>query len=59
MHESAVLAIASLLAKGKKLYLSIQNIAEFWNVATRPAAQNGLGLSHEEASEEISRLERC
>jgi len=57
MHESAVLAIASLLAKGEKLYLSIQNVAEFWNAATRPATQNGLGLSHEEANDEINRLE--
>jgi len=57
MHDAAVLAIASLLARGEKLYLSIQNVAEFWNVATRPSAQNGLGLSHEQAKEEIKRLE--
>jgi predicted nucleic acid-binding protein len=29
----------------------------FWNAATRPAAYNGLGYSHEQAREEIERLE--
>jgi len=35
-----------------------QNIAEFWNVATRPADLNGLGFSHEEALQEVSNIER-
>jgi hypothetical protein len=34
-----------------------QNIAEFWNVATRLADLNGLGLSHEAVLQEVSRIE--
>jgi hypothetical protein len=34
-----------------------QNIAEFWNVATRPADENGICLSHEEALREVSSIE--
>ncbi len=35
-----------------------QNIAESWNVATRPAERNGLGLSPEEALQEVSNIEK-
>jgi predicted nucleic acid-binding protein len=35
-----------------------QNIAEFWNVATRPAGQNGLGLSLEEVVQEVTNIEK-
>lgn len=34
-----------------------QNLIEFWNVATRPAEQNGLGWSATETDIEVSRLE--
>jgi len=34
-----------------------QIVAEFWNVATRPIENNGLGLPHEQAREELARLE--
>jgi hypothetical protein len=34
-----------------------QNIAEFWNVATRPAEINGLGFSVDEALQEIVNIE--
>jgi predicted nucleic acid-binding protein len=57
MHAAAVRALEALLAKEEPLFLSIQNVAEFWNAATRPAAYNGLGYSHEQAREEIERLE--
>jgi len=45
-------------AKGRRLHSVPQNIAEFWNVATRPADQNGLGLSHEEALQEVASIEK-
>ena len=35
-----------------------RNIAEFWNVATRPAELNGLGFSHYEVLQEIGSIER-
>jgi len=44
MHASAVRALARLMEQGEPLVISIQNVAEFWNVATRPASSNGLGF---------------
>lgn len=34
-----------LRENGEKLIITPQNCREFWNVATRPAAKNGLGLT--------------
>lgn len=42
-HTLAVESVAKLLAAGEPVYFTPQNIAEFWNVATRPAVNNGLG----------------
>jgi predicted nucleic acid-binding protein len=39
------------------VFFCSQNIAEFWNVATRPAEVNGLGFSHEEALHEVASIE--
>ena len=39
------------------MVLALQNVAEFWNVATRPIANNGLGFTIEEAHEELTRIE--
>jgi predicted nucleic acid-binding protein len=38
-------ALRQLIAEGSTLCLTPQNIREFWNVCTRPADKNGLGLS--------------
>ena len=40
-------ALAELDRQEAELYLSLQNIAEFWNVCTRPVERNGYGLSVE------------
>ena len=57
MHASAVRAMAILMEREETLLVSIQNIAEFWNTATRPEANNGLGLSIEETRDELSKME--
>ncbi|HTS68165.1 MAG TPA: type II toxin-antitoxin system VapC family toxin [Terriglobia bacterium] len=57
MHASALAALMSLLASGDRVYVTPQNIIEFWNVCTRPADRNGLGLTPSEADREASRLE--
>jgi len=44
-HRAAVESVARLLGGGEPLYFTFQNIAEFWNVATRPIERNGLGFS--------------
>jgi predicted nucleic acid-binding protein len=50
-------AVAALRLSGASLYFTHQNIAEFWNVATRSVAANGLGLSHQETEWEIRAIE--
>lgn len=45
------------MQREEPLIVTLQNMAEFWNVATRPAANNGLGFTIEEAQEELLRLE--
>jgi predicted nucleic acid-binding protein len=57
MRASAVRALTTLMEREEPLMVSIQNIAEFWRVATRPESNNGLGFSAEETRDEVSRLE--
>jgi predicted nucleic acid-binding protein len=56
MHASAVRALAALMEREEPLVISIQNVAEFWNTATRPESNNGLGYSIEEARDEVLKL---
>ena len=57
-HMLAVESVARLLAAAEPVYFTLQNIAEFWNVATRPLTSNGLGFSVELALREIEKIER-
>ncbi len=41
-----------------ELYFSLQNIAEFWNVCTRPVDQNGYGLSVHDTNQRVEAIER-
>jgi predicted nucleic acid-binding protein len=54
--EAARAAIKALIARGRELHIVPQNLVELWVVATRPIAQNGLGLSTTEAAAELVRL---
>jgi len=54
----AAQAVSKLIRQKDAVFFCSQNIAEFWNVATRPADLNGLGLSHEEVLQEVSSIER-
>src|SRR5271167_4616138 len=51
-------AVSKLLRQIVPVFFCSQNIAEFWNVATRPTELNGLGLSHEEVLQEVSSIEK-
>jgi predicted nucleic acid-binding protein len=53
----AVKSVARLLAEETPLYFTLQNISEFWNVATRPIANNGLGFLPAMAMAEIETIE--
>ena len=42
-HTIVDAALGRLAGDGAVLHYTLQNIAEFWNVATRPADRNGFG----------------
>lgn len=49
LHAIASGAVVELHRRGESLHIAPQNLVEFRNVATRPLAANGLGLSAAEA----------
>jgi predicted nucleic acid-binding protein len=51
-------AVKTLHGNQNVLCVAPQNVAEFWNVCTRPAVSNGLGLSVTATDRYASRLER-
>jgi predicted nucleic acid-binding protein len=53
----ATQAVSKLLRQEDSVFFCPQNIAEFWNVATRPADRNGLGFSHDEVLREVASIE--
>ena len=58
MHRDAVAATLRLKVSGEILSVVPQNMIEFWAVATRPVAANGLGMSITDAARELKRLRR-
>jgi predicted nucleic acid-binding protein len=56
-HELVETALAKLVGQGTVLYYTHQNIAEMWNVMTRPTGRNGLGLTIIEAEDEVRAIE--
>jgi predicted nucleic acid-binding protein len=57
-HAAAVESVAFLLSNGEPVHFTAQNIAEFWNVITRPLANNGLGFSVSAAAVEVGKIEQ-
>lgn len=45
LHTVAATAVLELHQRGEMLHITAQNLVEFRNLATRPEAVNGLGLS--------------
>ncbi len=56
-YASIKAALRRLAANGAATYFTHQNIAEFWNVMTRPADRNGFGFTAEETEAELSVVE--
>jgi predicted nucleic acid-binding protein len=56
LYASAEEAIRLLPVRGWKLHIVAQNLIELWVVATRPAGENGLGMTPAEASVELHRV---
>ncbi len=57
-HPTVLSAIGKLKANGDKIYILPQTCVEFWNVATRPTARNGFGLSVGQANHSLRLIER-
>jgi predicted nucleic acid-binding protein len=58
LHPIIRAAVRKRRSAGDRLQATSQNFAEFWNVATRPVARNGFGLTPEEADRRLRILER-
>ncbi|MGI8979373.1 MAG: type II toxin-antitoxin system VapC family toxin [Pirellulaceae bacterium] len=50
-------AVTELHRRGEVLHIASQNLVEFLNVATRPLANNGLGLSPADAHKQLVQFE--
>ena len=57
-YAQAQNAINKVLQQDVELNIVPQNLFEFWVVATRPVNVNGLGLSVEEATQEMALLKQ-
>ena len=56
-HLPARRAVETLAGEG--LYVASQNLREFWNVATRPVENNGLGQAITTADQVLRRFEEA
>jgi predicted nucleic acid-binding protein len=57
-HQLVRAVLDELDRRGIETCYSLQNIAEFWNVCTRPAERNGYGLSISDTNQCVDRIER-
>ena len=55
-HLLAVDALAAILVRGDEIFVTAQNLIEFWSVASRPSAANGLDWTVEAVRLEIDRV---
>jgi predicted nucleic acid-binding protein len=51
-------ALDFLRAREEVLNITSQNLVELWAAATRPFAENGLGLTIEQATKELEQIKR-
>jgi predicted nucleic acid-binding protein len=51
-------ALGILWGRQERLNVTVQNLAEFWNVSTRPVDKNGYGLSAERTGKRLALIER-
>lgn len=57
-HSLCSGAIEQLESKGCEVCLCAQNLIEYWAVASRSSAQNGLGLSLDEIDRDLTAFEQ-
>ena len=51
-------SFSTLRSRQERVVVTLQNLAEFWNVSTRPIDKNGYGLSPERVSRRMKLIER-
>jgi predicted nucleic acid-binding protein len=56
-HQIVDTALARLASQGIILHYTHQNVAELWNVMTRPPVRNNLGLTVAEAERQVRAIE--
>lgn len=56
VHATAVDAVAVLLSRGDRVYITAQNLIVFWAVATRPVDANGFGWDARQTEQEVGKL---
>jgi|SRR5208337_3056285 predicted nucleic acid-binding protein len=56
-HQLIGNSLKELDRQGCETFFSLQNIAEFWNVCTRPAERNGYGLTIAETNHRVEYIE--
>ena len=56
MYHTVLDATDTLRKRGESLNVVPQNLIEFWAVATRPRANNGLGMTVDEAVAELKSI---
>lgn len=56
-HQTIRRCIDLLWSQGSILHCTSQNLAEFWNVCTRPAERNGFGISVTETDRYATQIE--
>lgn len=57
-HAIAATAVSALRAQGDTLHIVPQSVYEFWAVASRPVANNGLGLESAECVRELTNVKK-
>ena len=57
LRDLARRSLKTLAREREDLVCFPQNLIELWNVATRPLHANGLGLSHEQTSRYLDRIQ--
>jgi predicted nucleic acid-binding protein len=56
MYGDVARSVSILATRRDELHVIAQNLIEFWAVATRPIAYNGLGLTIVQAEQELTKL---
>lgn len=56
LYRVVMEAIEALHQRESDVYVTAQNLIEFWNAATRPQDRNGFGMTPDEASRGVDRI---